>query len=173
MKPYFTSLKRTLAAGLAGLMLVPASVTILSISDSEARGRAVRGPRGGAAVRGPRGGAAVRTPYGGAAVRTPYGGAAARGRYGGAAVRTPYRGAVRAPVYYGGTRGVARRTARRTTRRIYTLPRGYTTAVIGGVSYYYAGGLYYEPVYEGSTVAYVQVEFDDDDDYDDDDDDDD
>ena len=125
MKQLTASLKRTLTAGLAGLMLVPASVTVLSPSDSEARGVAVRGPRGGAAV------------------------------------RTPYRGAaVRAPAYYGGARGVARRTARRTTRRIYTLPRGYTTTVIGGVSYYYAGGLYYQPVYQGSTVVYVQVVFD-------------
>ncbi len=144
MKPYSASLKRSLAAGLAGLMLVPASVTFLSLSDSQARGFAVRGPRGGAVV---------RTPYRGAAVRAPY-----------------RRAAVRAPVYRGGARRVARRTARRTTRRLYALPRGYTTALIGGVSYYYAGGLYYEPVYDGGTVAYVQVEFDDDDDYDDDDD---
>jgi hypothetical protein len=128
MKLFTHSFKRSLAASLAGLMLVPASVAVFSLSDSDARGVAVRGPRGGAA--------AVRGP-----VRAP-------------AYRAP---AVRAPA----VRGVARRTARRTTRRLYALPVGYTTTVIGGVNYYYAGGLYYEPVYEGSTVVYVQVVFDD------------
>jgi hypothetical protein len=123
MKLFTHSFKRSLAASLAGLMLVPASVAVFSLSDSDARGVAVRGPRGGAA--------AVRGP-----------------------VRAP---AYRAPA----VRGVARRTARRTTRRLYALPVGYTTTVIGGVNYYYAGGLYYEPVYEGSTVVYVQIVFDD------------
>ena len=132
MKHFSQFFNRSLTASLAGLMLIPASVSILLFADAEARGRgvAVRGPRGGGVAVGGRG--AVRAP----------------------AYRAP---AVRAPA----VRGVARRTARRTTRRLTTLPYGYRPYAYGGVTYYTVGGLYYEPVYEGNNVVYIQVEFDD------------
>ena len=115
---------------LARVMLMPASILLLTRSDADARGR---GRAGGVAVRGPRGG--------GVAV-----GGASRGRT--VAPRGPASPA-----------GTVRRTARRTTRRLYTLPRGYTRRTMYGVSYYYYDGLYYEAYYEGSTVVYVQVVF--------------
>lgn len=163
---FFPTFTRSLTATLAGIMLVPTSVTFLS-SDSLAGGVAVRGPRGGGAAAGrtPRsGGAAVKTPRGGgaAAVSTPRGGGATvrTPSGGGAAVRTS--GPVAATPNRGpaSVHGTARRTARRTTRRINTLPRGYTTTVVSGVTYYYVDGIYYEAVYEGSTVVYIQVVFD-------------
>jgi hypothetical protein len=83
----------------------------------------------------------------GIAVRGPRGGGAAVG------VRRPgvgYRGPA-SPA------GVVRRTTRRTARRMYALPRGYQTVVRSGVTYYYAGGVYYQPYYEGNTVVYVEV----------------
>ena len=58
--------------------------------------------------------------------------------------------------------GVRRRTRRRTRRRVavgmslYSLPYGCATTVMrGGVNYYYCGGVYYQPVYQGTTVVYV------------------
>ncbi len=58
--------------------------------------------------------------------------------------------------------GVRRRTRRRTRRRIhrnmtlYSLPYGCNvTRVRGGVSYYYCGGIWYRPAYQGTTVIYV------------------
>jgi len=57
---------------------------------------------------------------------------------------------------------VRRRTRRRTRRRVYrhmtlySLPYGCaTTRVRGGVSYYYCGGIWYQPTYQGTTVVYV------------------
>ena len=58
--------------------------------------------------------------------------------------------------------GVRRRTRRRTRRRItrnqrlYSLPYGCaTTRMRGGVSYYYCGGIWYQPAYQGTTVVYI------------------
>ena len=58
--------------------------------------------------------------------------------------------------------GVRRRTRRRTRRRVYrnmtlySLPYGcHTTRVRGGISYYYCGGIWYRPSYQGTTVVYV------------------
>lgn len=58
--------------------------------------------------------------------------------------------------------GVRRRTRRRTRRRVAVgmsmtaLPYGCATTVMrGGVNYYYCGGIYYQPTYQGTTVVYV------------------
>jgi len=58
--------------------------------------------------------------------------------------------------------GVGRRTRRRRRRRVHrnmrlsSLPYGCsTTRVRGGVTYYYCGNIWYEPVYQGSSVVYV------------------
>ncbi len=53
--------------------------------------------------------------------------------------------------------GVARRTTRRTVRRLTVLPAGYRTVYYSGIRYYYVGGIYYQPYYEGNTVVYVEV----------------
>jgi len=61
--------------------------------------------------------------------------------------------------------GVRRRTRRRTRRRVSrnmrltSLPYGCsTTRVRSGVSYYYCGGIWYLPSYQGTTVVYVVEE---------------
>ena len=60
--------------------------------------------------------------------------------------------------------GVHRRTRRRTRRRwaigtrMYTLPAGYTTAVVAGTTYYVVDGEYLKKAYEGSQVVYVVVD---------------
>ncbi len=58
--------------------------------------------------------------------------------------------------------GVGRRTRRRRRRRVYrnmqvsSLPYGCSvTRVRGGVTYYYCGNIWYQPVYQGTTVVYV------------------
>lgn len=58
--------------------------------------------------------------------------------------------------------GVRRRTRRRTRRRIYrnmrltSLPYGCSvTRVRGGITYYYCGGIWYRPTYQGTTVVYI------------------
>lgn len=58
--------------------------------------------------------------------------------------------------------GVRRRTRRRTRRRVavgmslYSLPYGCANTVYrGGAQYYYCGGIYYRPAYQGTTVVYV------------------
>ena len=58
--------------------------------------------------------------------------------------------------------GVGRRTRRRRRRRVYrnmqvsSLPYGCNvTRVRGGVTYYYCGNIWYQPVYQGTTVVYV------------------
>lgn len=68
------------------------------------------------------------------------------------------------PVSYA---GVARRTARRTTRRhvaygsaaygagtVTALPAGCARTTLSGTLYYGCGGTYYRPYYQGSTVVY-------------------
>jgi len=66
------------------------------------------------------------------------------------------------PATPGSVAGVRRRTRRRTRRRVvvgmslYSLPYGCSTTLMrGGVNYYYCGGIYYQPVYQGTTVVYV------------------
>jgi hypothetical protein len=61
--------------------------------------------------------------------------------------------------------GVRRRTRRRTRRRVHrnmrltSLPYGCsTTRVRGGMTYYYCGGIWYQPSYSGTTVVYVVQE---------------
>lgn len=66
------------------------------------------------------------------------------------------------PATPGSVAGVRRRTRRRTRRRVavgmslYSLPYGCTTRIMrGGINYYYCGGIYYQPMYQGTTVVYV------------------
>ena len=61
--------------------------------------------------------------------------------------------------------GVGRRTRRRRRRRVYrnmqvsSLPYGCNvTRVRGGVTYYYCGNIWYQPVYQGTTVVYIVEE---------------
>jgi len=127
----------------------------LLISDAEAA-VAARGPGGGAAVAGPRGAAAVG-PRGNAVAATPrsyvHTGTApvtagpsrayVGGAGGGAAYVGPRGAAVKGP--YGGTAIVR------------TMPVGARTVAIAGTTYYMASGIYYRPVYQGSTVVYQVV----------------
>jgi hypothetical protein len=41
---------------------------------------------------------------------------------------------------------------------MYTLPVGYTTAVVAGTTYYVHEGEYFKPSYEADEVVYVAVE---------------
>jgi hypothetical protein len=66
------------------------------------------------------------------------------------------------PATPGSVAGVRRRTRRRTRRRVYrnmtlySLPYGcHTTRMRAGVNYYYCGGIWYQPTYQGTTVVYV------------------
>ena len=66
------------------------------------------------------------------------------------------------PATPGSVAGVRRRTRRRTRRRVYrgmtlySLPYGCsTTRLHGGVNYYYCGGIWYRPAYQGTTVIYI------------------
>ncbi len=63
--------------------------------------------------------------------------------------------------------GVGRRTRRRRRRRVHrnmrlnSLPYGCnTTRVRAGVSYYYCGGIWYQPAYQGTTVVYIVQDID-------------
>ena len=63
--------------------------------------------------------------------------------------------------------GVGRRHRRRRRRRVYrnmqvsSLPYGCSvTRVRGGVTYYYCGNIWYQPVYQGTTVVYVVDQID-------------
>jgi hypothetical protein len=66
------------------------------------------------------------------------------------------------PVSPNSVAGVGRRTRRRRRRRVHrnmqvsSLPYGCSvTRVRGGVTYYYCGNIWYEPVYQGTTVVYI------------------
>ena len=148
--PLFLSL-----AMLAGLLPVSPLGTML-INDAEARG-AARGPRGGAAVAGPRGAAAVG-PRGGAVAATPR----SYVHTGTASVAAgPRRAAVAGPAggaAYVGPRGAAVRGPYGGGAIVRTYPAGARALAVAGVTYYVASGVYYRPVYEGSTVVYQQVE---------------
>lgn len=130
MKINHISIKRSLITRLIAIALLPSFAMILTPSATQAGGVAVRGPRGG--------GAAVKGPVnsGHRHVAAPRGAASVHGT----------------------ARRTSRRTTRRTMRRMYTLPRGYKTAVLAGTTYYVVSGVYYVPQYEGSTVVYVEVE---------------
>ena len=61
--------------------------------------------------------------------------------------------------------GVGRRHRRRRRRRVYrnmqvtSLPYGCSvTRIRGGVTYYYCGGIWYQPGYQGTTVVYIVYE---------------
>jgi len=63
--------------------------------------------------------------------------------------------------------GARRRTTRRRRRRVYrnmrvtSLPYGCRyTRVRHGVTYYYCGGIWYRPVYQGTTVVYIVEDID-------------
>jgi hypothetical protein len=67
----------------------------------------------------------------------------------------------------GSVAGVRRRTRRRTRRRVHrnmrlnSLPYGCNvTRVRGGTTYYYCGGIWYRPVYQGTTVVYIVDDID-------------
>ena len=69
------------------------------------------------------------------------------------------------PVSPNSVAGVGRRTRRRRRRRVHrnmrvtSLPYGCgVTRVRGGVTYYYCGNIWYQPVYQGTTVVYVVTE---------------
>ena len=63
--------------------------------------------------------------------------------------------------------GVHRRTRRRRRRRVHrnmrltSLPYGCSvTRVRSGVTFYYCGGIWYRPVYQGTTVTYIVEDID-------------
>ncbi len=63
--------------------------------------------------------------------------------------------------------GVHRRTRRRRRRRVHrnmrltSLPYGCSvTRIRGGVTYYYCGGIWYRPAYQGTTVIYIVEDID-------------
>jgi hypothetical protein len=147
--PLFLSL-----AMLAGLLPVSPLGTML-INDAEARA-AARGPRGGVAVAGPRGAAAVG-PRGGAVAATPR----SYVHTGTASVAAgPRRAAVAGPAggaAYVGPRGAAVRGPYGGGAVVRTYPAGARALAVAGVTYYVASGVYYRPVYQGSTVVYQEV----------------
>ena len=65
------------------------------------------------------------------------------------------------PLSPGSVTGVRRRTRRRTRRRVavgmtlYSLPYACAPRLRGGINYYYCGGIWYRPAYQGTTVVYV------------------
>ena len=71
------------------------------------------------------------------------------------------------PATPGSVAGVRRRTRRRTRRRVYrhttlySLPYGCNTMrARAGVNYYYCGGIWYRPAYQGTTVVYIVEDID-------------
>jgi hypothetical protein len=148
--PLFLSL-----AMLAGLLPVSPLGTML-IKDAEARA-AVRGPGGGVAVAGPRGAAAVG-PRGGAVAATPRSYVHTGTASVTAGPRRAYVEGPRGGEAYVGPRGTAVRGPYGGTAVVRTLPVGARAVAIAGATYYVASGVYYRPVYEGSTVVYQEVE---------------
>ena len=66
------------------------------------------------------------------------------------------------PASPGSVAGVRRRTRRRTRRRVrrnmtlYSLPYGCSTVRYrSSAKYYYCGGIWYRPAYQGTTVVYI------------------
>ena len=138
MKSLIIDLKRGLAGFLAALMALPCTIVI------------------GAGV------------FGAATIATAPEADAQRGRSrtvarsgpAGTTVRhhSVNRGVVAGPA---STRGTARRTSRRVTRRrMYTLPAGYRVVNRGAYRYYYYSGVYYYPYYISGQTVYVEVDVD-------------
>jgi len=137
MFAFATYAKSAMKVGLAAALLLPAEAVLLAPQKADAYVVARRGAYGRATV-------VRRGPYGRTTVvhRGPYGRAAAVGEY------RPYGPASAA--------GVARRTARRVTRRtLYALPAGYRTVYVGGSRYYVANGVYYRRTTINGRPAYV------------------
>jgi len=147
--PLFLSL-----ALLAGLLPVSPLGTVL-IKDAEAR-VAASGPRGGAAVAGPRGAAAVG-PRGGAVAATPRSYVHTGSASVAAGPRRAYAEGPRGGAAYVGPRGAAVRGPYGGGAIVRTYPAGARALAVAGVTYYVASGIYYRPVYEGSTVVYQEV----------------
>jgi len=146
--PLFLSL-----AMMAGFLVVNPMEKL--VKPAEAR-VAASGPRGGAVVAGPRGAAAVG-PRGGAVAATPR----SYVHTGTASVAAgPRRAAVAGPgggAAYVGPRGAAVRGPYGGGAIVRTYPAGARALAIAGVTYYVASGVYYRPVYQGSTVVYQEV----------------
>ncbi|MGH8046337.1 MAG: hypothetical protein ACREKL_03750 [Chthoniobacterales bacterium] len=145
------------------IALLAGAVVLLAASAAEARpygvssysagrGTVYNTSRGGSAYVGPRGYAA-QGANGRSAAGGRYWGAysgpnatAVSGRYG-----TAYSGHYSSGyVSHYGTAGYAGGYVR-------TVPMGAQPVVYGGYNCYYAGGVYYRPVYYGGTVVYVTV----------------
>ena len=81
------------------------------------------------------------------------------GTVGGASIALAKPGRPASPTSVAGVnRRRRRRRRRRVTRgmRLTSLPYGCSvTRVRGGVTYYYCGNIWYQPVYQGTTVVYV------------------
>jgi hypothetical protein len=120
-------------------------------------------PQGGQVYHGPLGGGAVKTPQGGAVVKTPPGGEI-KGRtvypgpgYQGGAhmVKPPGNWG---PYYgpgYGVTAGAAAGLAAGMV--VGALPPGAVARTVGDQRYFFNGGVYYLPCYQGSDLAYCVV----------------
>ena len=147
--PLFLSL-----ALLAGLLPFSPLGTVL-IKDAEARA-AARGPRGGVAVAGPRGAAAVG-PRGNAVAATPRSYVHTGSASVTAGPRRAYAEGPRGGAAYVGPRGAAVRGPYGGGAIVRTYPAGARALAVAGVTYYVASGVYYRPVYEGSTVVYQEV----------------
>jgi hypothetical protein len=144
------------------------------------------GPRGGGVVIGPQGVEFARSPRGGEAFRGPQGANMEKGALGGAAVRGPRgseeaaglrgRTVYREPGYYGGAHmvtspgnwgpyygparnpaGAAAATALGTGMLVVGLPPGAVARTVGGQRYFFNGGTYYLPCYQGAELAYCVV----------------
>ena len=88
--------------------------------------------------------------------------AAMVGAIGWSATASAARRGRRSPASPRSVAGVRRRTRRRTRRRVSrrmrltSLPYGCNvTRVRAGATYYYCGGIWYQPVYEGTTIIYI------------------
>jgi hypothetical protein len=147
--PLFLSL-----AMLGGLLPISPRGDLL-IKDAEARA-AVRGPGGGGAVAGPRGAAAVG-PRGNAVAATPRSYVHTGTASVTAGPRRAYAEGPRGGEAYVGPRGAAVKGPYGGTAVVRTMPVGARAVAIAGATYYVASGVYYRPVYQGSTVVYQQV----------------
>ena len=90
---------------------------------------------------------------------------AGAGVLGGEAVARAKPGRRASPSSVGGTRRRSRRRRRRRHirrgQRLYSLPYGCNTRRLRhGVNYYYCGGIWYQPAYQGTTVIYIVHEVD-------------
>jgi hypothetical protein len=145
-----------LSLALMGGLLSVHPLKNLIVKDAEAR-VAARGPRGGAVAAGPRGAVAVG-PRGGAVAATPRSYVHTGTASVTAGPRRAYVEGPRGGAAYVGPRGAAVRGPYGGGAIVRTYPAGARALAVAGVTYYVASGVYYRPVYEGSTVVYQQVE---------------